>query len=688
MKINKIVRLIVFISVSITIVGGGVVYLGSHPSKIPNQISVRASISQHVAIVLDSSFLTLRNSRFVVVIDRSGKIVSLKSNSGQEAIATPTGIINILSNPGDSTTTVVSADYRVVKPSQATAKLTMSNNQLINATFKVYDKHIDFFADTEKYSIPYYRIDYPIVNTNWTVNSNDFDMLRLVPLSSEASANPYIYSGIRSGNFWYENTLQGASPTFGIALAFASNAHDMITTLKQISDDNGIATQATLFREDEKNKTSYARLRVTKDDFQYVIDRAYQAGFRSIQVDQQSWRDGYGLISFNLNNFPGGLSDLRDMVHYAHTKGLSVGFHSTPFLVSVNDVSTISNPLYQTSLYTDTARHLISAVSPSDTTIYIDTSFPDPAPVQEGHLYPIYYWDSNGEDFLIENEIITCRARNTATLTNLSMCARASRGTSAVAHAANTTIKHLPISERAWNGGLYYLTYDSALMREIYSQLRNIYVTAYFDWVFIDGVEQVIGRYEFDSSRLAQAYYVALGSPDTVVEASSASTFNLYNFITRLPMFDGCFGVGTRNQQLINAINEKTHYKKAYFNYDVGWYIFGAGWNGVDQGISCGAPIAAATKEEILNLCTLSQTADFPFSIHVCKDCFDRAASQQPTASVPYILDDVLDSLSLCALKSKPTLTPKPVSEYLIPSPPMTTLTPFFTPIPIRRTFF
>ncbi len=630
--------------------------------------------------------LTVESQNLKVTISADSKIYldEKKSDSSYQSLLTEINRILLVKNDKNGTDLWSSGIENETNLGDNTVGFNIViDGERVPARVRAYSRYIKFSADLTNYRAGngrYFKANFPVVKTRYTVVAGK-DQFRSVPLLPEV----YVWPGSGgdvSGLIWRENSQFGALDKIEVGLTFEPIADDMARNFRQMAIDSGIAVQSTTLQGSPLTKESYFRLRISPADYKETIDLVEKSGVKVIQIDQESWVKNIGSFDFN-DRYPNGIADLKTITDYIHSKGMLVQFHATPFLIYVSDplVTDVNN---KKDLYYDREYTLGTELGQTSNAVSLVETVSGRTAIEPGYVYRMYDWDSRwGEDFLIGEEIITCKSYdNSQGAGILNNCVRGNRGSVKTNHQTGEKIRHLVVTNREWgfrtssydDDGIYFAKLGSPLMGKVFARLAEIYHQGGFDWVFIDGSEHFPGRIDYQEGKAQEMYYRALGSPDGVVEASGFPEYSRYFFVNRYASFDGVFGLNNRKNQVIEAGNYQAAVAYAYFNYNLGWFMWGAGWDGNE-----GQGSYAATREEVVDLCYRAKALKMSFSIHSCKDCFTKAASRQSVGSPTYNLDDVLSEIKACippsAITGKspsPSPTSPPASPDLTPTPTAT----------------
>lgn len=210
-------------------------------------------------------------------------------------------------------------------------------------------------------------------------------------------------------------------------------------------------------------------------DFQAerVFQVAESMGVEYIVISLSWWNTSLGSYRLNPTHFPDGVASLKKVVDQAHERGLKLGIHVMTGSISKDDAFVTPQP--DRRLLTDGEVKLAAPVDAQAQSLATVES-----PVQFGTAGG--YWAYNGTDVLIDQEIIHYQSLSADAPHSLNQCVRGAYGTTAAAHLAGASVRHL--TERY---GWYVA--GPELAEEIGLRLAQLIDDAGLDMVCFDGAD-------------------------------------------------------------------------------------------------------------------------------------------------------------------------------------------------------
>jgi hypothetical protein len=285
-----------------------------------------------------------------------------------------------------------------------------------------------------------------------------------------------------------------------------------------------------------------------------VIAWAKRGGYNYLLVLENAWSHGGGTYAINEKNFPRGMAGLRATVSRIQQAGFKVGLH---FLAAgMRGTDPLVSPVPHDQIYTDVTAELAAALDEKAT--FVPTVKPPAGfPAEDGG------YDGHGAVLRVGNEIITYGSLKLDPPYGFSECTRGALGTTAAAHAAGSSVKHLYKSY-----GLFLIDADTPLMEQVAANVARVYKGAGCDGLYFDGSERLQGDHWYYNARIQMAYYDAVGRGNVMCQGSSYSPYT-WHLNSRMASADGFRDI---KEYLDKRASSFHWYKSNLMPLDLGWY--------------------------------------------------------------------------------------------------------------------
>ncbi|MBR5758213.1 MAG: hypothetical protein IKX88_06420 [Thermoguttaceae bacterium] len=294
------------------------------------------------------------------------------------------------------------------------------------------------------------------------------------------------------------------------------------------------------------------------NQYEDAVKIAKRGGFKQILILENSWTASTGHYQVNETTFPGGFSQLRDILHNFNSEGFRVGLHFLGASVGAND--SYMTPVPDSRFVTDCHTNLASDISDSPGLVQVLTT-------EDATCFPVGEnpYMGSGQIIRIDDELLEYQRSDERGLYD---CKRGIYGTKISSHKAGAKIEHFT---RAY--GYHLPDLDTDFIDEIASNFASLANRLPIDMIYFDGSELLQrpgegSEHWYYNARLHKAFYDKLDNKNILFQASSCSPYS-WHMIARNASADGHDDLKAYLEERSGSFDPK-HTSESYL--DVGWY--------------------------------------------------------------------------------------------------------------------
>ena len=296
------------------------------------------------------------------------------------------------------------------------------------------------------------------------------------------------------------------------ALVISAPEH-FLDCVEVIEEDYGLPKGVKSRRSDWINRSIYWTGHVTPQNVDEHIAFAKKGGFSLMLINY------YALVKSKsyeycgdydlLDEYPGGLADLKKMLEKIKAAGILPGFHFLHTHIGVR--SRYMSPVADHRL--NLTRHftLARALGTEDSVVYVEENPED------------CVMDERCRVLKFGGELISYEKYSTSAPYCFTGCKRGHWGTNVIPHALGTIGGLLDISE--YLAGSVYLNQNSSLQDEIAQKIANIY-NAGFEFAYFDGSEGTQPPFYFHVPNAQYRVYTKLNKEPLFCEGAAKAHFS------------------------------------------------------------------------------------------------------------------------------------------------------------------
>ncbi len=335
----------------------------------------------------------------------------------------------------------------------------------------------------------------------------------------------------------------------------AGSADDIADRMQQAEELFGIPLGIRAKRSDAARGSYLMISGVSADNADQVIDWAQAGGFGSILLLHGTWGHFGHHYAVPESLWPGGATQLHEVVERAHQAGLLVGAHM--FSSKVPKRNAWIDEGVVDKFWEDTSLTLAEPLS-ADADRLVTTEPPARWPVTTGT-----------RDIRINGELMTYTELSLEEPFGFTGLARGAYGTSPAAHQAGAQVAHVLTDE---SRGIFIINQNTDLLGLHTADIARTYNAADFDWIYFDGAEDVHNPRWFTTSNAQMAVIEKLEREPAIVQMAAGGPFS-WHLATRTGQRDYFWVSMSYKDEIDDAVARSwPRAQNAMAVADLGWF--------------------------------------------------------------------------------------------------------------------